>query len=265
MDVAANVGRYVADGSDKLKPTKVRASYRGYVSGKDGKVVIAGKFEGAKRDWADPAGFRNLIHEPEDSWYATKVKTKEVWRGLSDDSKADLGAALTFAKGPLGPFDNTWNNGFRILVEGGSKEKKAKGTPAAGTPLHPSVTQAGGRSAVSTPVHPGVQRSKGQPTTAADGSQIRPQRSVKKRSYGDSSYEGYGEGYPDDDGTGDAGYSTAEGEGPGKRRKKVLTNPSCGLENFFANALQNPGPAQYSTSVSGPVRQQSYGPGMVGA
>jgi len=263
VEVAGSVGRYVADGSEKLKPTKVRASYRGYVSGKDGKMAIAGKFDGAKRDWADPAGFRNLIHEPEDSWYATKVKTKEVWRGLSDDSNGALSAALAFARGPLGQFDDSWNKGFKVLLEGGSKEKKSKGTPAVGTPLPSSVSQPAPRSAVSTPVPP-LSRPKGLPGTISDASQVRPQRSVKKRSYGDNSFEGYGEGYPDDDGTGDTGYSTAEGEGPGKRRKKVLTALSCGVESLLADPSQNPGPAQYPSSAAGPVRQQ-YGPGMVGA
>lgn len=49
----------------------------------------------------------------------------------------------------------------------------------------------------------------------------RPRRNIRKRTYGDSSFEGYGEGFPDDDGGADTGYSTGEGEGGQKRRKKV--------------------------------------------
>ena len=173
---------------------------------------------------------------------------------------------MTFAKGPLGQFDDSWNKGFKILLEGGSKEKKAKGTPAAVTPALPTTAPTPLRSDTSTPPLSSLQRPKGQqPGAASDASQVRPQRSIKKRSYGDSSFEGYGEGFPDDDANGDAGYSTAEGEGPGKRRKKVLNVLSCGLENSLADALQNPGPAQFPTSAAGPVRQQNYGPGMVGA
>ncbi len=56
----------------------------------------------------------------------------------------------------------------------------------------------------------------------------RPQRSIKKRSYGDSSFEGYGETFPDDDLGQDAGYSTGEGDRVGgqKKRKKVSPDSS---------------------------------------
>ena len=54
---------------------------------------------------------------------------------------------------------------------------------------------------------------------------IRPRRANKKRSYADNSFEGYGDGYVDDEGDLDAGaYSNSEdgGGGPGrKKRKKV--------------------------------------------
>jgi hypothetical protein len=54
------------------------------------------------------------------------------------------------------------------------------------------------------------------------GEMPRPKRNIKKRQYGDSSYEGYGEGYVDDD----TGYSTGNGDdddraGNRKRPKKV--------------------------------------------
>ena len=67
-----------------------------------------------------------------------------------------------------------------------------------------------------------------QATNAADV--MRPRRANKKRSYADNSFEGYGDGYVDDEGDLDAGaYSNSEdgGGGPGrKKRKKVaLTSP----------------------------------------
>ena len=70
----------------------------------------------------------------------------------------------------------------------------------------------------------GIQRAKAPAMGAQEAA--RPKRSIKKRSYGDSSYEGYGEGYPDDDGGAETGYSTGEGDmAPGhKRRKKVLAD-----------------------------------------
>lgn len=48
----------------------------------------------------------------------------------------------------------------------------------------------------------------------------RPKRAVKKRGYDESSFEGYGEGFVDDD-MADGGYSTGDGEDGRKRRKKV--------------------------------------------
>jgi hypothetical protein len=76
--------------------------------------------------------------------------------------------------------------------------------------------------APNTPLSTAVnfQRGKSQPT-AQDPN--RPKRNGKKRSYGDSSFEGYGEGYPDDDGGVDTGYSTGDGDmlSGQKRRKKV--------------------------------------------
>jgi hypothetical protein len=64
---------------------------------------------------------------------------------------------------------------------------------------------------------------------------IRPRRANKKRSYADNSFEGYGDGYVDDDGDLDAGaYSNSEdgGGGPGrKKRKKVASiSSNCFLK-----------------------------------
>ena len=72
-----------------------------------------------------------------------------------------------------------------------------------------------------------VQRVNGavRPQAANAADVIRPRRANKKRSYADNSFEGYGDGYVDDEGDLDAGaYSNSEdgGGGPGrKKRKKV--------------------------------------------
>jgi hypothetical protein len=63
----------------------------------------------------------------------------------------------------------------------------------------------------------------------------RPKRNAKKRTYGDSSFEGYGEGFVDDD-TQETGYSTAEGDDRAvsrKRPKKVCSLLS--MQYFNAN------------------------------
>ena len=66
------------------------------------------------------------------------------------------------------------------------------------------------------------------PQVANAADVIRPRRANKKRSYADNSFEGYGDGYVDDEGDLDVGtYSNSEdgGGGPGrKKRKKVPFN-----------------------------------------
>jgi hypothetical protein len=61
---------------------------------------------------------------------------------------------------------------------------------------------------------------------------IRPRRANKKRSYADNSFEGYGDGYVDDDGDLDAGaYSNSEdgGGGPGRKKRKKVDSTSVQL------------------------------------
>jgi hypothetical protein len=76
----------------------------------------------------------------------------------------------------------------------------------------------------SKPISVGMQRTSSHQSAVRLTKQdmARPKRAVKKRGYDESSFEGYGEGYVDDDMV-DAGYSTGEGEerGGSKRRKKV--------------------------------------------
>lgn len=91
----------------------------------------------------------------------------------------------------------------------------------------PSKQGANSKTAPGTPLgaHGAAGLKSKQPTTQAPGVP-RPQRANKKRGYGDSSFEGYGDGFPDD------GYSTGDGEGGSqKRRKKVCTQAqlACAL------------------------------------
>ena len=59
------------------------------------------------------------------------------------------------------------------------------------------------------------------PAPVGDVSLNRPRRPTKKRRYNDDSFEGYGEGYDDDD----VGQSPDEDSGNRKRRKQVLLVP----------------------------------------
>jgi len=221
--IAAEVARTLPDG----KKNAIRKTYKGHIKN----LGVNGHFDSVKRELDDENSFVRLILEPDDSWNARQVKAKDIKDGLSSEVQGHLRMAMTMAKGqiPRSVWDSSVLGDLASDKLSGSVKQSLSARPTApNTPLHPAA----------------ISRPKTQQASVADPA--RPRRSIKKRSYGDNSYEGYGEGYPDDDGL-DAGYSTGEGEdrGAGQKRRK-----------------KNPGPAQFATA---PVRQQSYGPGMVGA
>ncbi|CAK7201190.1 hypothetical protein SEUCBS139899_003893 [Sporothrix eucalyptigena] len=222
--IAAEVARTLPNGEKNA----MRKTYKGYMK----KLGVSGHFEPIKREDGDESDFMRLISEADDSWQARQVKTKDIRYGLLGDVEADLRSAMTMNKGPIPKA--IWDSSVlgdlapEKLASIGVRPGSVRGT-APNTPLHPAVA----RSKMQV-------QQQSQPASGADAS--RPRRLNKKRSYGDNSYEGYGDGFPDDDG----GYSTGEGDGPSHKRRKKNGTPT----------------AQYN---SAPVRQQSYGPGMVGA
>ncbi|KAI5461331.1 Rox3 mediator complex subunit-domain-containing protein [Mariannaea sp. PMI_226] len=216
-DLAASVAREKPNGEKNA----LRQTYKGHIK----RLGVAGHFEVQKRENA-PSEFMAMLQVPDLEWSVHQVKGREISDGLSDPTLGSLAKALTMTKGPIPK--NLWDTSVLgdIAPSNGDAKQPGKVT-APGTPLT---------------VPGAVNRLKVQ--GAGGQNPHRPQRNIKKRSYGDSSYEGYGEGFPDDDGNMDGGYSTGEGEGGQKRRKK------------------NPGNASPYPSA---IRQQSYGPGMVGA
>lgn len=200
----------------------LRQTYKGHMK----RLGVTGHFDVQKRENV-PSEFMAMLQVPDLEWNVHEVKGREISEGLSEISLASLGRAVTMTKGPIGK--NVWDTsvlGDFALSNSDSKSQSSRAT-APGTPL----------------TAPGaMNRLKAQ--GAGGQNPHRPQRAIKKRTYGDSSFEGYGEGFPDDDTNVDGGYSTGEGEGGQKRRKKNTGNAS-------------PYPSA--------MRQQSYGPGMVGA
>lgn len=221
--IATDVARTLPSGEKNA----MRKTYKGYMK----KLGVSGHFEPVKREDGDESDFLHLVGEAEDSWQARQVKTKDIRYGLQEDVEASLRQALTMNKGPMPKA--LWDGSVlgdlapEKLVSISARPSSVRGT------------------APNTPLHPAVARSKVQPQPASGAAlgpeSSRPRRANKKRSYGDNSFEGYGEGFPDDD-----GYTTGDGDGPNHKRRKRSGTPT----------------AQYPPA---PVRQQSYGPGMVGA
>ncbi|KAL6360409.1 hypothetical protein LRP88_06115 [Fusarium phalaenopsidis] len=223
--LAAEVAREKPNGEKNA----LRSSYTGHIK----RLGIAGHFKVQKvenrgeNDPQEESDFAQILHLGDEDWNNSFVRGREISLGLSQSSLSSLGRAVTMAKGSIKK--DVWDTSVLGLQSSNGELKQ----PSSARPTAPN-----------TPLNvPGaVGRLKAQGASANDPN--RPRRNIKKRTYGDSSFEGYGEGYPDDDNAMEGGYSTGEGEGSQKRRKK------------------NPGNASPYPSA---MRQQSYGPGMVGA
>lgn len=212
-------------------------------------LAIDGAYDTKKdeRQDNDPEGFFAMLGLPEDVWYAHNVKGKEIQDGLSDHVLASLPKAMTMLKGKVRK--EHWDP--YIL---GSLESPAQLADSTSNPLNSAKPSELNTPAGSTPSSSARPKASSQALTPGHDPN-RPRRNIKKRSYGDSSYEGYGEGFPDDDA---GGYSTGEGDDRNKRRKKVCI---FGLDvSGRSNLGQNPSGSQSFP----PMRQSSYGPGMVG-
>jgi hypothetical protein len=181
----------------------MRKSYKGYTK----TLKLGGAFESVKRAPDDPDSLLRMMAWPEEEFNRQSFGTvaKEMKMGMPTLIESQLSRALTMAKGSIPK--EVWND----------KVLGVDPTPRA-APIESKTAQSGRM----TPGHnPGGQRpGKGEPP--------RPKRNIKKRTYGDASFEGYGEGFVDDD-LQDTGYSTG-GDGDGrnhKRSKKVGGFTTC--------------------------------------
>lgn len=234
--VAAKVARTLPNG----EKNGLRKTYKGKI--KD--LGISGKFDVTTRDDDSPDGLLHMMRWPEEEWMSQNRYGNEIEKGLPTLALDSLSRAMTMSKGSIPK--SQWDSS--VLGELDLLDKKA---PAAVGPLKASAIGSTNKGAST----PGLQVRPGK------GDIARPKRNVKKRGYEESSYEGYGEGYVDDDMV-DAGYSTAEGDDRAlsqKRRKKVCIGDWESL-TMTDNCQTATGPA-----YPGPMRHNSYGPGMVGA
>jgi hypothetical protein len=199
--LAAEVARVLPNGEKNA----IRKTYKGHIK----RLGVNGHFDSVKTDPNRPDGLLAMMKFPQEEWFIHHVKGKEIDNGFSSDTRAKMPKAVSMSKGTVPK--SVWDSTVLGELGPGNVNKGDKQTPF--------KTPTPGTPGLSTPGGP--PRAKPPTSTAAPGA-ARPQRAMKKRSYGDNSFEGYGEGYPDDDGGADTGYSTGEGEASGqKRRKKV--------------------------------------------
>lgn len=200
-DIAASVARVDDNGVKK----SVRKTYKNYMR------PLSGAFDSVKKEEGSPDTMLFMMQLPQEEWDAKTGRTAQVEKGLSEEVLASLGKAMTMGRGAIPK--SVWNPS--VLGE-------LNGTPVPTAKV----------------VHNGVKTPVPQVATVprvSKGEAPRPKRNIKKRQYGDSSFEGYGEGYIDDD-LQEGGYSTGDGDdraGGRKRPKKV------GILLHHVNAMAN--------------------------
>jgi len=197
--LAAEVARVLPNGEKNA----IRKTYKGHIK----KMGVQGVWDSVKSDANAQDSMIQLIRIPETEWDVHFVRGRDINDGFGAETRSKLLRATTMGKG-LVP-KTMWDNSVLGDIAPGKGDKR----PPSAKPTAPNTP-------LITGTGTGVPRSKALTPAAQDAN--RPKRNIKKRGYGESTYEGY-EGY--DDGA-ETGYSTGEGEmATGqKRRKKVPTN-----------------------------------------
>ncbi|TPX24312.1 hypothetical protein DIZ76_013658 [Coccidioides immitis] len=200
--VAASVARTDPVTGEKIN--RLRKSYEGKIKG----LGLSGRNKAVKREPGAPGGLRQLTMWPEEEWQNQKVIGKDIRVAEPDSALHKLHMrAMNFEPGPV-PNNDYWEDVLgheKPPKQGAAAVQPKKAADTVGGAVRQS-TQANG-TPISTPAPP-----------VESG---RPKRAGKKRSYNDSSFVGYGEGFPDDDLDMDGGfYSNSEEGARGSAKKK---------------------------------------------
>jgi hypothetical protein len=196
------------------KINKLRSSYQNHIKA----FQIAGRNKPIKHDDAHHGmSLRDIAAWPEEEWRNQKVASKEVSKGLSNTTLAKVDKAVKLEPGPV-PKNDEWES-----ILGHEKPKPAV------SPNEPDSK-------------PGAQeRRLGKVNghmngpSAGENEIIRARRTGKRRRYDDDSFEGYGEGYVDDDRD---DVDSSDGGTKKKRRRKVIyVTPEFELELIYGRIL----------------------------
>lgn len=232
-DLAKSVARKQPGNPDGKS---IRKTYKSVFKG------LSGAFDVNTKEVGAPDTHFAMMMMPPEEWEVQMVRGKDIAKGLPPLALANMGKAFTMARGSIPK--SVWNSSVLgdIVVP-----------PA---PVRPMVKPA------VKPTGNAVRAPPSQPSTVPRLPQEvpRPKRSIKKRRYGDTSYEGYGDGYVDDE-MQDTGYSEGDGDDRRKRPKKV-----CDVLHLLSCMTNNgKSTTTHANFQQAPMRQNSYGPGMVGA
>jgi hypothetical protein len=196
--LAASVAR--SDPVTGEKINKMRKSYEGQLK----TLGLSGRNRAVKHEEGKGMGFKELISWPEEEWQNQKVGAANVHNGLSNSILAKLEKAMQMQPGPV-PNNSEWEDQL------GMEKAKLVEVKASKLPQATTNTKINGRLN----------------GTTAEAEAIRPKRTGRKRRYDEHSFEGYGEGYVDDD-VDIGGYSSGDTQfsrrsSSNKKRKKVYS------------------------------------------
>ncbi|KAI9804240.1 MAG: hypothetical protein M1833_007047 [Piccolia ochrophora] len=209
--LAASVARTDPGTGEKRK---IRKTYKGKIQG----FKLPGRDKEVKHPEGQPGGLVEMMQWPDEEWHNQKVAGKEVAKGLPESVMAKLNRALYMEPGDMPGFDASIL-GLDMPAPAPVDSKRASQT-AASQPLQAPQTNGntprGNTTADSPPADP-----------------ARPKRTGKKRRYDERSFEGYGEGFVDDEGDVQGGYTDSDREDGGRRgssgKKKRKKNSMNGL------------------------------------
>ena len=195
--LAASVARFDSVTGEKIN--KMRKSYEGQLK----TLGLSGRNRAVKHDPEKGMGLRELTMWPEEEWQNQKVAGKDVQNGMPADIMAKLEKAMQMQPGPL-PNNSEWED---QLGHEKIKQTEAKASKLSQNTITKQNTQINGA------------------ITSTNPEAIRPKRTGRKRRYDEHSFEGYGEGYVDDD-VDIGGYSSGDTQfsrrsSSNKKRKKV--------------------------------------------
>ncbi|KAI0023592.1 Rox3-domain-containing protein [Xylariomycetidae sp. FL0641] len=191
--IAAEVARVKPNGEKNA----LRKTYKGQIK----TLGLSGHFDVVKKE---PSTLMGLVCVAEEDWHNRVVAGRDIDRGFSQATQASLTKATTMARGHIPK--EAWDSSVLGDLAPGNLSKKGLQDPTgrAGTTPGTPIGSAAGAVGKSVKVLPQVDRAR---------------RINKKRSYQDSSFEGYSDAYGDEDG---GGYSTGEDRSSKlKRRKQV--------------------------------------------
>ena len=218
------------------KINKLRKSYEGQIKS----FELSGRNKPSKDETPEGewSSLNTMVLEPEDSWYATNVMGKEI--DITSDFESRLRKALHMHPGRTRKHEN-WGDAL-----GHERPRPASAQDPNKKLAHPSTQKTLTNGNTARP---------GQQSTAEA---IRPRRAGKKRSYADNSFEGYGDGFVDDENADmDSSFMSNSEDGSRglgrKKRKKVGDTTLAGLvpadrlsqEHSLGGSVQYQGGASY--------------------